>query len=82
MDYTIYITGTISGAIGYTYNHMEILVSDTAKLFSLWDCGQLIVILSRTRIMKNTLFGGPKNETIHGLKLMLNQITQWCDYIE
>ena len=32
--------------------------------------------------MKNTVFVGPNNETICGLKLMMNQITQWCDYIE
>ena len=32
--------------------------------------------------MKNTFVFGPKNETIRGLKLLLTQITQWCDYIE
>ena len=32
--------------------------------------------------MKNNIFVGPKNETIHGLKILLTQITQWCDYIE
>ena len=32
--------------------------------------------------MKNTIFVGPKNETILGLKLLLNQGNQWCDYIE
>ena len=32
--------------------------------------------------MKNTIFFGPKNETICGLKILLTQITQWCDYIE
>ena len=32
--------------------------------------------------MKNTIFVGPKNETICGLELLLNQRTQWCDYIE
>ena len=32
--------------------------------------------------MKNTIFVGPKNETICGLKLLLNQRTKWCDYIE
>ena len=47
-----FITGTIYGAMGATYNYMEILVSDTEKLFSLWYFGQLIVILLRTRIMK------------------------------
>ena len=48
-----YVTGTIHGAMGDTYNLMEITVSDTENLFSLWDRGQLIVILSRTRIIKN-----------------------------
>ena len=46
------------------------------------DHGQLISILSCTRIMKNNIFVGPKNETIRGLKLLLNQRTQWYDYIE
>ena len=32
--------------------------------------------------MKNTFFWGPKNEKNCGLKLLLNQITQCCDYIE
>ena len=32
--------------------------------------------------MKNIILVGPKNEKICGLKLMLNQRTQWCDYIE
>ena len=32
--------------------------------------------------MKNTVFVGPKDEAIYGLELLLNQITQWCDYIE
>ena len=77
-----YGTGNIHGAMGETYNRMAILLSDTEKLFSLWDRGQLIVNLSRTRIMKNDIFVGPKNETICGLKFLLNQITQWCDYIE
>ena len=68
--------------MGDTYNRMVISVSDTEKLSSLWDHGQLIFILSRTRIVKNTIFVGPKNETIIGLKLLLNQRTQWYDYIE
>ena len=77
-----YVTGTIHGAMGDTYDCMEISVSDTKKSFPLWDHNQLIVILLRTRIMKNTIFVGPRNEKIHGLKLLLNQRTQCCDYIE
>eukprot|EP00957_Ditylum_brightwellii_P171511 13057142-Ditylum_brightwellii.AAC.1 len=61
---------------------MAISVSDIEKLFSLYDHGQLVVILSRMRIMKNTVFVGPKNDTIHALKQLLTQQIQWCDYIE
>ena len=68
--------------MGDTYNCMAISVSDTEKIFSLWDRGLFIVILSRTRMMENTIFVGPKNETIRGLKILLNQRTQWCYYIE
>ena len=32
--------------------------------------------------MKNNIFVGPNNETIRGLKLLFNQRTQQCDYIE
>ena len=32
--------------------------------------------------MKNTIFVGQKNEKTRELKVLLNQITQWCDYIE
>ena len=76
-----YVTGTIHSAMGDTYNRMAISVSNVDKLFSLCDRGQLIVILSRTRIMKNTIFVGPKTETIHALKHLLTQRTQWSDYI-
>ena len=65
-----------------TYIGMAILVSDTEKILSLWDRGQLIVIFSRTRIIKNTIFVGTKNETIIRFKFILDQITHWCDYIE
>ena len=77
-----YVTGNIHGAVGDTYNCMTISVRDTEQLFSLWDRGQLIFILSRPRIMQNTIFVGPNNKAICGLKLLLNQRTQWCDYIE
>ena len=40
-----------------------------------------MLFLSRTRIIKNTIFVGPKNETICGFKRLLKQRTQCCDYI-
>ena len=50
-----YVTGNIHGAMGDTYNCMAISVSDTEKIFSFWDRIQLVVSLSRTRILKNTI---------------------------
>ena len=32
--------------------------------------------------MKNIIFIGSKSETIHALKHLLMQRTQWCDYID
>ena len=77
-----YVTGTIHSAMGDTYNRMAISVSDIQKIYSLWDKGQLVVIISRTRLMKNTIFVGQKNEIINGLKRLLTKRTQWCDYID
>ena len=49
------------------------------ELFLLWDRGQLIIILSRARMIKNTICFCPKNETIHGLKFLLTK--KICDVI-
>ena len=77
-----YVTGTIHSAMGDTYFKMAVSVSDSQDQFKLWDSGQLIVILSRTRIMKNTIFVGPKQETIRGLISLLTKRTQWIDYMD
>ena len=77
-----YVTETIHVAMRDTYSRIEISVSGNEKLSLLWDRGQLIVILPRTRIIKNTIFFGPKNEAICVLKILLNKKTQWYNYIE
>ena len=61
---------------------MAISVSNIEKLFSLWDRGQLIVILSQNRIIRNNISVGTKNKTIRGLKFLSNQRTQCYDYSE
>jgi hypothetical protein len=77
-----YVSGTIHSAMGDTYNIMAISVSDFEKQYSLWDRCQLIVILSRTRLMKNTIFVGQKQETIRALKRLLTHRSQWSEYID
>ena len=77
-----YVTATIHGAMGDTYNKMAASISDINEDKRLWDRGQLIVLISRTRKMENTIFVGPKNESIKGLKCLLTYRTQWCEYMD
>jgi predicted GIY-YIG superfamily endonuclease len=76
------VTSTIHAAQGETLSSMATEVSLNDPLFRLWDKGQLVVILSRTKQAKNTIFVGNKPDTIDALKSILTKKTQWCDYIE
>ena len=48
----------------------------------MWDKGQMIVILSHTKIAKNTIFVGDINYTLATLKGLLNIKTQLTGYME
>ena len=56
--------------MGDTCNTMAISVSDVSKPFKLWDRGQLIVLLSRTRAMVNNIFVGSKETQLMSLKII------------
>ena len=58
----------------------EINISDPD--FNIWDKGQLIVILTRTKRAEDTIFVGNKQDTLDALKTILLSRTQWTDYIE
>lgn len=76
------ISSTIHAAMGDTLKSMATEISRYIEDFKLWDKGQLIVILSRTRIGKNSIFVGNENETINALKSLLTKKTQWTDYMD
>ena len=76
------VTGTIHSAMGDTYESMATMISTTDKNFSLWDKGQLIVIISRTRDPKKTIFVGNKGDTLAAFKHLLLKRTQWTDFME
>lgn len=75
------ITGTIHSAMGDTYESMASSISNTDPNFSLWDRGQLVVIISRTKCPKKTIFVGNQFETLDALCDILVKKTQWTDYI-
>ena len=68
--------------MGDTLQYMATQISSNDPNFNLWDKGQLVVILSRTKLARNSIFVGPKNETLNALIELLMKKTQWSDYIE
>ena len=77
-----YVAGTIHSVMGDTLMFIAIAISKYNTDFSLWDKGQLIVILSRTKRAKNTIFVGEKQDTLNALVELLLHRTQWTDYME
>ena len=68
------VTGTIHAAKG---DSMTTEISRNDPNYRLcWDKGQLVVILSRTKFAKNTIFVGDKDDTIAALKDLLIHKTQ------
>ena len=50
--------------------------------YGIWDKGQVVVILSRTKRASDTVFVGNKIDTLKALKAVLMKKTHWSDYIE
>ena len=57
--------------MGDTLQSMATEVSLSNGNFKMWDKGQMIVILSRSKYAKDTIFVGDKNDTIAALKALL-----------
>ena len=72
----LYVISTIHGAMGDTLQYMATQISVHDSNFNLWDKGQLTVILSRTEKGKNSIFIGPKNDTLNALCTLLLSRTQ------
>ena len=76
------VTSTIHAAMGDTLSRVAIEISRNDSSFRLWDCAQAIVTLSRTKLGKNLIFVGSKNETINALVELIQMKSQWTDYME
>ena len=75
------VTSTIHASMGDTLIKVAIEISDMG-VYKLWDKAQVIVALSRTRIGKNTIFVGNKENTVNALVTLIQQRNQWTDYME
>ena len=77
-----YVSATIHAAMGDTLNSMATSISTKDSNFELWDKGQLVVLISRTKHAKDSIFVGPKQDTLDAFKQLILQRNQWTDYIE
>ena len=59
-----YVSATVHVAMDDTLVKMATSVSTTDNNYNLWDKGQVVVILSRTKIGKHSIFVGQKDETL------------------
>ena len=78
------VTGTIHSVMGDTFESMATSISVTDLNFGLWDLwdrGQLIVIISRTRDPKIIVFVGNKNDTLNAFRNLLTTRMQWTDFM-
>jgi predicted GIY-YIG superfamily endonuclease len=77
-----YVAGTIHYAMGDTIPSLVTSLSMRDRNFNMWDKGQLLVIISRTKKAEDTIFVGNKEDTLDAMMSILRTRTQWTDYME
>ena len=68
-----YVSSTIHEAMGDTLPSVAIEISMRNKDFKIWDKGQMIVVISRTKRGKDTIFVGNKQDILAALKNLLTR---------
>ena len=71
-----YVSATIHAAMGDTLNSMAMSISTKDSNFELWDKGQLVVLISRTKHAKDSIFVGSKQDTLDAFKQLILQRNQ------
>ena len=62
--------------MGYYLINIAIKISRSNEDFKIWDKGQMMLILSCTKLAKNNISVGYKNNTLLSLKDLLTRKTQ------
>ena len=81
-DLKHYVSMTIHAAMGDTLLSVVTAISVRDNKIFMWDKGQLIVILSRTKLAKNTIVVGQKEDTLKAVRSLVCKQTQWSDHME
>ena len=77
-----YIAGTIHSIMGDTLPSLATTLTKHDPRYKMWDKGQLLVIISRTKEAKDTIFVGDKESTLDALVSILTNRTQWTKHME
>ena len=76
------MTSTVHISQGDTLHRVATEVSYGNMLYKLWDKGQVVVLLSRTRWAIDLTFVGDNRYTIKFLVTLIQVKTQYMDYME
>ena len=68
--------------MGDTLPSVAIEISQQNSNFKMWDKGQMVVVTSRTKLGKDTIFVGNKNDVLNSMKILLTRRTQWTDLMD
>ena len=74
------VTSTIHASMGDTLSKVAIQITDS--MFELWDKAQIIVALTRTKMGKDIILVGDKEETVEAIVRLVQTRSQWSDYME
>ena len=70
-----YVAGTIHSIMGDTLRYLATTLSSDDRNYSVWDKGQLLVIISRTKRSEDTIFVGNKESALNALVSVLTNRT-------
>ena len=77
-----YVTATLHVLQGLTINKLATEINVFSSDYKLWDCAQLLVLLSRTKKSQDVIFVGNKENTIISIVQITKTSSQWTDYME
>ena len=75
------LTATIHQVMGSTLGKVATQISLREQDYSLWEKGQVVVLLSRTRLLQHLTFVGDKHETLNAIVTILCRRTLYDDYV-
>ena len=60
---------------------IKVAMQLTGSMYELWDKAQVIVALTQTKLGKNIIFVGNKEETIKSIVTLVQTQTQWTEIL-